>query len=62
MIFFEINKEEGFGKIEEILGNRHNEVCLKAIEDVPMLCKHIEQVFGLSNAKPYLPIYPYDKK
>lgn len=62
MRFFEIHKKEGFGKLEEILGTRYIEVCNKAIEDVPLLCNHIEQTFGLLNAKPYLPIYPYDKK
>lgn len=62
MMFYEINKREGYGNLVRVLGSRYNEVCLKAIEDVPLLCKHIEQAFGLSNSKPYLPIYPYDKK
>lgn len=59
MAFYEIHKTQGFVKLSEVMGSGYEEVCLKAIEDIPSLCKHIEDYFKISQQKPYLPIHPH---
>ena len=61
IIFYEIHKTQGFGNLKEALGDQYEETCLTAIEDIPMLCKHIESYFNITQMKPYSPVLPFHK-
>ena len=41
--------------LKEILGEKYNEICEKAISDIPSLSDHVENWFNLENRKPILP-------
>ncbi|MBH5320947.1 hypothetical protein I6N90_24485 [Paenibacillus sp. GSMTC-2017] len=41
--------------LKSILGYNYNTVCEQAIEDIPLLCKHIEEWFDIMSKRPYLP-------
>lgn len=53
-----IRLTEGSSKLEGVLTEQYSDFVGKAIEDVPMLCAHIEEKFAVSSKKPLLPIIP----
>jgi|GEM_PF-2448963 len=60
-LFYELRKTVGNTELSKVIELHHREECLKAIDDVEPLCRHIEETFGVLDSRPHLPILPFSK-
>ena len=56
----EIKQSHNWSNISKILESDYKEQIDKAVKDVRSLCGHIEKTFNVSDAKPFLPILPFE--
>ena len=55
LVVYQIRQTEGSENLETVLKEKYSDLCSKAIDDIPALCRKIECEFEVENAKPLAP-------